>query len=99
MGLRHVGEFFGTWAIFWSHGIPGSPAKLDPGGLQQPPWPMDHGVRTTDRNTPKDKHGQRWPYIKNFNKITQDPKKAKKAIKSIFIKNHHRKGQGEKYYV
>ncbi|MBW0471674.1 hypothetical protein O181_011389 [Austropuccinia psidii MF-1] len=73
-------------------------------GLQRTahgPPTADHGIRSMDRRTQKHQKWlkwPKWPYIQKSNKITQDPKEAKRAIRRRFIKNHHRKGQGPKNY-
>ncbi|MBW0560762.1 hypothetical protein O181_100477 [Austropuccinia psidii MF-1] len=64
----------------WSHGTPGSPAKLGPWGLF---WSWGPPIAPTDRGprTPEDINGQKWPDIIKITKITKNPKKAQKAIK------------------
>ncbi|MBW0571138.1 hypothetical protein O181_110853 [Austropuccinia psidii MF-1] len=94
MSPGHVGENLNHGPVFgpqqnWAQGVSNSPHG---------PQTAAYGPKPMDRRTPKDQNGQKWPYIKNFNKITQDPKRSKRAIKPKFIKNNPRKAQGPKYY-
>ncbi|MBW0514452.1 hypothetical protein O181_054167 [Austropuccinia psidii MF-1] len=60
------------------------------------PQTANHTLRTIGPQEPQmGKNGHK--FIKS-KKCTQDPEKAKMAINSISIKNHHRKGQGPIYY-
>ncbi|MBW0514429.1 hypothetical protein O181_054144 [Austropuccinia psidii MF-1] len=86
MDPGHVGEI-------WVHGV-----HFGPGGLPSPPRTADCGVHPADHRTPKTKERPKRAIQPRTTHFQQDPKKAKKAIESIIIRNYLSKCQGPKDY-
>ncbi|MBW0581226.1 hypothetical protein O181_120941 [Austropuccinia psidii MF-1] len=107
MGPGHIGE---KWAMvhflvprkIWPRGPPIAPLDHRPRFTVHSPWTEDHSVWSTAHSPwtigPQEpqmaKKGHK--IINSINKYTQDPEESKRAINSISVKNHHRKGQDPK---